>query len=249
MEVGVGVGVEVEHPNVQIPKWPHDADAASDRIIAYTATPLGVNNSPVLSEREPGYRSSSFPMTDSPPMTELYGYRIEFMVRDSKKPNGENDITILAANGRISQLRVKRSREGDDHVQEVTFTASDSSGGETHAAVAVRSADAERQHSIRFMPDKPNDYAIELVVRGGLVAHGADAVTVKAVDADINQLRAERSGEGDAQIQEITFTASDGSGGEMRGVVRSAAKQFAVNISRMYEVRSIRPKRENSPLT
>ena len=54
--------------------------------------------------------------------------------------------------------------------------------------------------------------------------------------ADITQLKAERSGEGDDQIQEITFTASDGNSGEMRGTVavRSAAKQYAVNISMMY---------------
>jgi len=31
------------------------------------------------------------------------------------------------------------------------------------------------------------------------------------------RLKAERSGEGDTQIQEIAFTASDGNGGEMQG--------------------------------
>ena len=68
------------------------------------------------------------------------------MVKDSKKTHGENDVTILSANGHVSQMRVKRSGEGGDQVQEIAFTASDGSGREIRGAVAVRSA--AKQHAV-----------------------------------------------------------------------------------------------------
>jgi len=219
---------EKELPDAQISKLQPVPEATPNLVLTRTATTSTVHNSSVL----PGGKlaNQESPVT---PRTRLWSYGIEFMVRDGKKTHGENDITILAANGHISQLRVERTREGDDQVQEITFAASNGNGGETHGTVAVRSADAERQHSIRFMPDEPSDYTIELAVKEGLVAHGADAVTVRAVNMDINQLRAERSGEGDDQVQEITFTASNGNGGETHGTLamRSTAKQHAMNVS------------------
>jgi hypothetical protein len=88
------------------------------------------------------------------------------------------------------------------------------------------------------------------MVRGGEGAHNANDVTILSTNGHVTQLKAERSGEGEDQIQEITFTAGEGNSGEMRGAVavRSAAtKKYALNISMRYEVRSIRQREANSP--
>jgi EmrB/QacA subfamily drug resistance transporter len=233
-------GPEVAHPDTQLPKQRPSVDATPDRVLACTAAP-DVNNFPSVSRGKP------VDQPPSPPPAKIHPYGIEFMVRGGDRTRGANDVTILSANGHVTQLKAERSGEGDDQIQEITFTASDGSSGEMRGAVTVRSADGE--HFIRFTPDKLRDYSIELVVKNGLTERDADAVTVTAVDADITQLKAERSGEGDDQIQEITFTASDSNNGKMRGAVavRSAAKQYAVNISMMYEVRSIRQRDATSP--
>ena len=226
-------GLEAMRPDAQLPKHRLDVDATPDQVLARTAA-SDVNNSPSVSEE---YLMGQPP---SPPPAKAHRYGIEFMVRGGDRTRGANDVTILSANGHVTQLKAEQSGEGDDQIQEITFTASDDNNGEVRGAVAVRSADGE--HFIRFTPDKPRDYGIELSVKNGLTERDGYAVTVTAVDADITQLKAERSGEGDDQIQEITFTARDGNSGEMRGAVavRSAAQQYAVNISMMYEVRSIR---------
>jgi MFS family permease len=229
----------VEHLSVQIPKWPHDADAAPRRVLARTSTPLGANDSPGLPGRELGTQPSSFPTT------KLHGYGIELMVRDGDRTHGENDVTIRATSGHVTQLKAERSGMGDNEgesdgqIQKIIFTASDGSGGETQGAVAVGSTDAEGEHFnfIRFTPDKLHDCRIELVMKNGLPLHGGDAVTVTAVNADIIRLKAERFGEDGDQIQKIIFTASDGSGGETQGTVAmrsAAAKQHVVNVSMMY---------------
>jgi len=157
------------------------------------------------------------------------------MVRGGEKAHDANDVTLITNNGHITQLKAERSGEGDDQVREITYTARDRNGGEMRGAVAVRSADGE--HCIRFTPDKLRDCSIELVIKSGLTVHSADAVTITAVNADITQLKAERSGEGDDQVREITVTTWDSNGGEMRGAVavRSAAtKEYALNISVIY---------------
>ncbi len=231
------------HPDTHIPNQRSDADATPNRVTASTAaTASDVNNSPSVSEED------LVDQLPSPPPAKAHRYGIEFMVRGGDRTRGANDVTILSANGHVTQLKAERSGEGDDQIQEITFTASDSNSGEVRGAVAVRSADGG--HFIRFTPDKLRDYSIELLVKNGLTERDADAVTVTAVDADITQLKAERSGEGDDQIQEITFTASDSNSGEVRGAVavRSAVtKKYALNISMMYEVRSIRQRGANSP--
>ncbi len=236
-------GPEVAHPDTHIPNQRSDADATPNRVTASTAaTASDVNNSPSVSEED------LVDQLPSPPPAKAHRYGIEFMVRGGDRTRGANDVTILSANGHVTQLKAERSGEGDDQIQEITFTASDSNSGEVRGAVAVRSADGG--HFIRFTPDKLRDYSIELLVKNGLTERDADAVTVTAVDADITQLKAERSGEGDDQIQEITFTASDSNSGEVRGAVavRSAVtKKYALNISMMYEVRSIRQRGANSP--
>ncbi|MGB8311809.1 MAG: MFS transporter [Halobacteriota archaeon] len=236
-------GPEVAHPDTQLPKQRPGVDATPNRVTASTAaTASDVNNSPSVSEED------LVDQLPSPPPAKVHRYGIEFMVRGGDRTRGANDVTILSANGHVTQLKAERSGEGDDQIQEITFTASDSNSGEVRGAVAVRSADGG--HFIRFTPDKLRDYSIELLVKNGLTERDADAVTVTAVDADITQLKAERSGEGDDQIQEIAFTASDSNSGEVRGAValRSAVtKKYALNISMMYEVRSIRQREANSP--
>jgi len=243
------VEVKVEHPGVgvQIPKskWSHDANEAVDTVLARTVPPLGANDSAVLPSRGLGTQPSGSPTIKFP------SYGIKFMVKGGARTRGENDVTILATSGHVTQLKVERSGMGDSNgndndngeddarVQEITFTASDGNGGETQGAVAVWSTDAERGHSnfIQFTPDNLRDCRIELVVKNGLRLPGADAITVTAVNADIVRLKAERSGEDDARVQEITFTASDGNGGETQGAVAvrsAAAKQHAVNVSMMY---------------
>ena len=234
-------GLEVTHPGTHIPTQRSDADATPDKVpTRINAAASDINNSPSVP------RGELVGQPPSPPV-KVHRYDIEFMIRDGDKTRA-NDVTILSTNGHVTQLKAERSGEGDDQIQEITFTAGDSNSGEVQGAVAVRSADGG--HSIRFTPDKLRDYSIELVLKNGLTERDADAVTVTAVDADIIQLKSERSGEGDDQIQEVTFTASDNNSGEMRGAVavRSAVtKKYALNISMMYEVRSIRQKEANSP--
>ena len=235
-------GPEVMKPDTQIPKQRTGIDATLDRVLARTtAAASDVYNSPSLPRGEPVYQPPS-------PPAKAHRYGIEFMVRGGEGTHNANDVTILSTNGHVTQLKAEQSGEGDDQIQEITFTASDGNSGEMRGAVAVRSTDGG--HSIRFTPDKLRDYGIELLVKNGLTERDAYAVTVTAVDADITQLKAEQSGEGDDQIQEITFTASDGNSGEVRGAValRSAVtKKYALNISMMYEVRSIRQRGANSP--
>jgi len=247
--------VEVGHRGVgvQIPKskWPHDADAAPDTVLDLTAPALGANNSPVLPERELG----SWPPTPTFSTTESRGYRIEFMVRDggSFETHDANDITILSTSGHVTQLKAERSGVGDNSgsgngesdgkMQEVTFTASDGSGGEMQGAVAVWSASAEGNHFnfMRFTPDRLRDYNAELVVKSGLSTRNVDAATVTAVNADIIRLKTERSGEDGAQVEEISFTANNREGGEMQGTVAmrqsssAMTKQHVVNVSVMYK--------------
>ena len=242
-EVEWNGGVEVGHRGVQIPKskWPHDANAAPDTVLARTAPLLGANDSPVIPGREPGTQPSSSP-TIKP-----HNYGIEFMVKGGARMRGEKDVTILATSGHVTQLKIDHSGMGDDNdngedgaqVQEITFTASDGSSGETQGAVAVWSTDAEEElfNFIQFTPDKLRDCRIEFVVKNGLPLRGADAITVTAVNADIIRLKAERCVEDSDQVKEITFTASDGSSVEIQGAVAlrsAAAKQHAVNVSMMY---------------
>jgi len=83
---------------------------------------------------------------------------------------------------------------------------------------------------------KVHGFGIEFMVRGGRRTQDTNHIMVLSANGHVTQMKAEWSGEGDDQIQEITVTASDDSGGEVRGavVVRSAVKQHAVNVSTMY---------------
>jgi MFS family permease len=219
-------GPDVMKPDTQLPKQRLSDQAAPNRTLDRSVA-TDVKTSPSA----PGEMKEDWP--PSLPPAELFSYGIEFTVKGKERAHGANDVTIIAADGHVTQLKAKWSGEGDDQMQEIAFTASDGNGKETRGTVAVRSA--EGRHVIRFTPDELRDYGIELVLKDGVTAHGADAVTVTAVNADITQLKAERSGEGDDQMQEIAFVVSDGSGGETRGtvVVRSVGKQHAVSISMM----------------
>ena len=238
-----GLDEEVARPDTRSLKRRSGIDATLNRVLTRTTTAASdVNNAPSVPRGEVADQSTYTPLA------KVHRYGIEFMIRDGDRTRGANDVTILSTNGHVTQLKAERSGEGDDQIQEVTFTASDNNSGEMRGAVAVRSADGG--HSIRFTPDKLRDYSIELLVKNGLTECDGDAVTVTAVDADITKLKSERSAEGDDQIQEVTFTVSDNNSGEMRGAValRSAVtKKYALNISMMYEVRSIRQKEANSP--
>jgi EmrB/QacA subfamily drug resistance transporter len=217
---------EVMTPDTQLPKQQLDDEAAPSRTLGRSAA-MDVESLPSAPGGLTEDRSLSLPPA------ELYSYGVEFTVRGRKEIYGANDVTIIAANGHVTQLKAEWSGKGDDQVQKITFAASDGSGEETRGTVVVRSA--EEQYFIRFTPDELRDYGIELVLKDDVAAHGADAVTVTAVNADVTQLKAERSGKGDDQMQEIAFMVSDGSSGETRGtvVVRSGGKQHAVSVSMM----------------
>ena len=232
--------LEMDYSDTQ-PQQRSDAGATADRAPASTVTAAVDIHSPPSELKKGLVGQLSSPPTVRP------NYGVEFMVRGGNGTRGLNDVTILSTKGHVTQIKAERFGEGYDQVQEITFTASDGNGGETQGTVAVQGVDGER--SIRFTPDKLRDYGIELVVKNDSTARGADAFTVTAVDVDIIRLKAERSGESDDQVQEITFTAGDGNGGETQGTVavRSAIKQFAVNISMMYEIKSIRQSAASSP--
>ena len=127
-------GLEAMRSGTQLPNQQSNADATPNRVPVSTTAAPDVNNSPSVP------RGTLVGQLPSPTSANVHRYGIEFMVRGGDRTRGANDVTILSANGHVTQLKAERSGEGDDQIQEITFTASDGNSREMRGAVAVRSA-------------------------------------------------------------------------------------------------------------